>query len=161
MHCSIASCNFNLNSYTGPESITQLENELKSVVEWFRLGLEIEVPLPKLKSIEKAHWRFPEQCRLEMLQCYMQTIVDKKWLTIVQALASIGQGTLAIKIALKYGNAKTSKMWYCVTWFTAKVYSLSVGIPVPQVNKPKPMEQETTIEVYVPYTYESLALLYL
>ena len=91
-------------SYTGPESITQLENELKSVVDWFRLGLEIGVPLPKLKNIENALWRFPEKCLLEMLQCYMEMIVDKTWLTIVQALASIGQGTLAIKIALKYGN---------------------------------------------------------
>ena len=77
---------------------------MKSVVEWFRLGLEIGVPLPKLKSIQKAHWQFPEECRLKVLQCYMEMIVDKKWLTIVQALASIGQGTLAIKIALKYGN---------------------------------------------------------
>ncbi len=91
-------------SYTGPESITQLENELKSVVEWFCLGLEIGVPSPKLKSIENALWRFPEKCLLEMLQCYMEVIVDKKWLTIVQALANIGQRTLAIKIALKYGN---------------------------------------------------------
>jgi len=73
-------------------------------VEWFHLGLKIGVPPSKLKSIEKAHWQFPEECQLKMLQCYMEMTVDKKWFTIVQALASIGQGTLAIKIALKYGN---------------------------------------------------------
>lgn len=68
------------------------------------MGLEVGVPLPKLRNIEYALWRFPEKCRFEMLQCYMQMIVDKKWYTIVQALANIGQGALAIKIALKYGN---------------------------------------------------------
>ena len=100
----IASSNNFYTFFTGPNNITQLENELKSVVEWFRLGLEIGVPLPKLKNIENGLWRFPEKCLLEMLQCYMGMIVDKKWLTIVQALTNIGQGTLAIKIALKYGN---------------------------------------------------------
>ena len=64
--------------------------------------------MPKLKSIEKAHSHFPEECRLKMLQCYMEMTVNKKWLTIVQALARIGQGTLAIKIALKYGKTLTA-----------------------------------------------------
>ena len=68
------------------------------------MGLEIGVSEAKLKNIDKAHWHFPEQCLLEMLQYYMQEVTDKKWLTIVQALASIGQITLAIKIALKYGK---------------------------------------------------------
>ena len=73
-------------------------------MEWFFLGLEIGIPEPNLQNIKKANWPFPEDCLVLMLQCYMEMIVDKKWLTIVQALANIGQGTLAIKIALKYGN---------------------------------------------------------
>ena len=99
--------------HIGPENITELENELKSVVEWFHLGLEIGIPLWKLKNIENAVWRFPEKCLLEMLQCYMEMVVDKKWHAIVQALASIGQGTLAIKIALKYGNTSNCMHTLC------------------------------------------------
>lgn len=90
--------------YAGPESVVQLENDLKEVVDWFHLGMEIGVPPWRLKSIEMAHPNFPEQCRSDVFLYYMQETVDKQWQTIVQALVNIGQGTLAIKIALKHGT---------------------------------------------------------
>ena len=91
---------------TGPANILQLENDLKEVVDWFHLGLAIGVPDYKLTSIGMARSHFPEQCRSEVFQYYLQTVTDRKWLTIIQALVSIGHGTLAIKIALKYGKSK-------------------------------------------------------
>lgn len=90
--------------YPGPESIEQLDTELMEVDDWFHLGMQIGVSSCKLRAIKMAYQQFPDHGRSEMLYHYMKEIENKKWLTIVQALDRIGQRTLAIKIALKYGN---------------------------------------------------------
>lgn len=107
-------CLYSPVRYKGPENLLQLEIELKEVINWFHLGIHLEVPWEKLMSFQMAHPEFPERCRSEVFQYYMQMTVDKNWLTIVQALARIGHVTLAIKIARKYGNNYSFILCACV-----------------------------------------------
>lgn len=91
--------------YVGPESIEQLEKELKDVSDWVHLGQEMGVPDSKLQSFAMANQWFPDMCRTNMFRYWIKTAVNRKWSTIVQALYNIGQRTLAITMALKYGKS--------------------------------------------------------
>ena len=77
--------------------------DLKEVVDWKQFGLLIDVADYELENIDESV-RGPKKCRYEMLRHWMQTEVNKKWLTVVNALAQMCHGVLATTIALKYGT---------------------------------------------------------
>ena len=80
------------------------------MVDWKQFGLLIGVADYELENID-AMYRDPKKCRYEMLRHWMQTEVNKKWLTVVNALAAqMCHGVLATTIALKYGTTQ------CPSW---------------------------------------------
>ena len=78
--------------------------KLENVVDWFHLGLYLEVPEDELEIIGKNYPQDTKRCRTEMLSWWMNNTLEKKWATIVQALEKTGSKVLACNIALKYGT---------------------------------------------------------
>lgn len=82
--------------------LLDLQRELKPVVEWFSLGVQLEIPESDLLTIRKDH-RDTVDCRLQMLLKWGQ-MEKRTWSKLVIALANIDRKFLADKLAKKYSK---------------------------------------------------------
>jgi len=83
-----------------------LDQELYEVVEWFSLGLHLDVPPEELKHIEyEPRLQNIQQRRIEMLTTRMKKLPKLSWSHTVTALMAVKRESLAQKIALKYGKS--------------------------------------------------------
>ena len=84
--------------------LKDLQRELKGVVNWFQLGLELDIPDDELRIIRKDNILFGvEQCLLEVL-IHWGDHEKPTWTKVVGALVKIGRYVLAEDIANKYGK---------------------------------------------------------
>lgn len=92
----------------GPPSLINMISELHTVVDWFHLGLNLEVPKHELLKIEAdfsgSYSGKTERCKIEMLNWWLKNTEQKTWLDIVRALVRIQMTGLAQKIAERYGQ---------------------------------------------------------
>ena len=98
--------------------MAELVEELKQVVDWFHLGLYLEVPEHELKIIDRNYPQDTKRCRTEMLSWWMNNTLWKKWATIVQALEKTGSKVLACNIALKYGTTLLIHPFFSHNYFS-------------------------------------------
>ena len=89
--------------YTGPDTFYDLVNELSEIVGWYRLGLALNIPEHQLQIINQDNLHNTEMCRTKMLSWWWENAEERKWSTLIQALARTGSCRLASRIALKYG----------------------------------------------------------
>ena len=71
-------------------------------MDWFHLGVNLEIPDYELMKI-KYDCRDTDECKMHMLMKCMK-LKELTWSDIVAALVGIKMGSLAQKIALKYGE---------------------------------------------------------
>ena len=84
--------------------LKDLKRELKGVVNWFQLGLELDIPDDELRIIRKDNILFGvEHCLLEVL-IHWGDHEKCTWTKVVGALVKIGRYVLAEGIANKYGK---------------------------------------------------------
>lgn len=106
---------------------------MKPVVEWFRLGVHLEIPETDLLTIRKDHRDQTEECRLEMLIKWGE-LEKRTWSKLVKALVSIDRKVLANKIAKKYGMCEliqTISFFVTIMYF---IYTI-IGLPLPRVEE--------------------------
>ena len=82
--------------------LKDLQRELKGVVTWFQLGLELDIPDDELLII-REDIRGVEKCLLEVL-IHWGDREKCTWTKVVGALVKIGRYVLAEGIAKKYGK---------------------------------------------------------
>ena len=96
-------------------TVKLLDQELQGVSEWFRLGLNLDVPLGKLQEIRcNPTLRETEQFRMEMFCEWMKRQLEPSWSHVVNALMKIGRESLAHKVALRYGKIVLYCKFRCV-----------------------------------------------
>ena len=84
--------------------LKDLQRELKGVVNWFQLGLELDIPDDELLIIRQDNILFGvEKCLLEVL-IHWGNHEKRTWTKVVGALVKIGRYVLAEGIANKYGK---------------------------------------------------------
>lgn len=83
-------------------TLRSLVEELATVVNWFHLGLYLNVPHSELMKIR---YDYPDvdQRKTQVLSVWMK-IKKGSWSDIVNALIGIRMKTLAMHIATKYGE---------------------------------------------------------
>ena len=79
-----------------------LVEELVEVVDWFHLGLYLEIPEHELKVI-RCDYPDVKQRKTQALSVWMK-MKDASWSQIVRALVAIRMKSLARHIATKYGK---------------------------------------------------------
>lgn len=79
-------------------------NELQNVTEWFRLGVNLDVPEGILMQIHHDY-KHVEECLVHMLIEWGK-IERRTWSKVVGALAAIGRTLLAQDLARKYGKLR-------------------------------------------------------
>ena len=95
----------------GPPTLPQLLTELFEVVEWYEFGIHLGVPVSDLEEIKCENDKVRER-RREMLSTWLRRSLEPTWVTIVNALSTIGRRNLAHKMALKYGILHQTSIYY-------------------------------------------------
>lgn len=102
-------------------TLRRLVEELANVVNWFHLGLYLDVPHSELMKIR---YDYPdvEQRKTQALSVWMKIKKGGTWLDIVKALIGIRMKTLAMDIATKYSefmslDADRLCMYSCIPCF--------------------------------------------
>ena len=88
-----------------PVTIKDLVSELHDVVRWFQLGIYLDISPPELMKIREDNREKIEACKTEMLVMWLRQTREVSWSTVVRALVGMRMGTLAQKVALKYGES--------------------------------------------------------
>ena len=134
----------------------KLVEELDEVVDWFHLGIYLDIPHFELLTIEQDHRGQTKRCRSEMLQWWLANAEQPSWSAVVRALNGIGLSVLAKKIATKYGKyVIIIPFRLCNSLFNIDILFTLCGIgttlsqqPLRQTSPVKP-----TIQVKDYYTY--------
>ena len=83
--------------------LKDLINELQDVIDWFYLGMCLNVPIPTLLTI-KQDLRNTDDCRIKMLTAWMNQEEEPTWSKIVAALHEMKKTALAEQIGSKFGR---------------------------------------------------------
>ncbi len=81
--------------------LPKLQKELKKVVDWVSLGLQLKVPYEELQKIAENFKNDLERCKLAMLDFWLKNS-DGSYEHIVASLHSIGHSNLADKLQQDY-----------------------------------------------------------
>ena len=76
-------------------------NELKGVIYWIPLGLNLGLDISTLLAIERERTSIDERCT-HMLIAWQQQAIPT-WSAVVQALVKIGMRPLASQLAQNHG----------------------------------------------------------
>jgi len=74
---------------------------------WFELGIQLEVPLPMLRSIE-VNYRDSHRCLLELLECWLSNDRAASWTKLVGVLQEMSENLLAHRIYRVYVQGITA-----------------------------------------------------
>ena len=84
-------------------TLKELSNALDSVVDWFTLGVKLELEDHELRTIERNYrGDGNERCKSEMLSRWLRSTKLPTWKAIVDALQQMGEQAAASKIRAKY-----------------------------------------------------------
>ena len=81
--------------------IRVLSSELTTVINWHKLGLNLNIPKHELDKIERDY-RGNDRQRLEMLDLWLRRTPNATWRDVVSALQQMEENTLAESIRQKY-----------------------------------------------------------
>ena len=81
---------------------------MDSVVNWFSLGVKLELERHVLIQIEKDHHGDNERCKYEMLDRWLRNAKQPTWKAMADALCLIGEHQVALNIRTKYCSSSTA-----------------------------------------------------
>jgi len=89
-------------------ALKELSNAVDSVVNWFSLGVKLELERHMLIQIEKDHRGDNERCKYEMLDRWLRNAKQPTWKAMADALCLIGEHQAALNIRTKYCSSGSS-----------------------------------------------------
>ena len=123
-----------------------LATELKSVTDWYTMGFYLGVPYETLEKIKLSRDP-PEQCLVQMLYKWLANDTEASWQAVINALVNTERKILARKIASKFGNVNSHKLYEDYLYLT--------GLKVPETTNtrqaPDPVSAYNYI--YLKYLY--------
>ena len=63
---------------------------MRDVTEWHQLGVQLELGLDTLTTIESNHPHDAKRCKSEVLGWWLRNAPDTSWAKLVQALEAMG-----------------------------------------------------------------------
>ena len=83
-------------------TLKELSNVLDSVVNWYLLGVKLDLQDHELHTIERNYRGDSERCKHEMLSRWLRTAKLATWKAVTDALQQMGERTVALNIQAKY-----------------------------------------------------------
>ena len=87
----------------GSVTLKTLVSELHEVVDWFHLGVHLDIHDSELMKIKRSYQEEDDR-KTQALIFWMKQSLDQSWSAVVRALVGIRMYNLAHKIAIKYGE---------------------------------------------------------
>jgi len=85
------------------------------VIEWYDLGLQLDIDDHELDIIQKDHHGDVRACRREMFRTWLKSFPTATYQQLVQALLAIGENREASLICKRYGKIiVTARVLYIV-----------------------------------------------
>ena len=91
----------------GTPSLPDLTNEVASVMNWYRLGLNLGMMKSQLDVIEIDHTRNIDQCKIEMLSCWLKSAKHPTWKAVADALNWMSHHVAALEIKKRYCSSSS------------------------------------------------------
>ena len=88
--------------------------ELKSVLNWQKLGVSLDLSYNRLRIIEMKNLGDNERCKLEMLADWLDNTTNPTWEAIVEALYLMDEHKVAKQIRRKYITFTTTTEGNCL-----------------------------------------------
>ena len=87
----------NLFLYTGtPLTMRYLNKACKRVTKWHSLGIQLDIPVEQLDSIEKTyHMQGSDRLKTEMFNKWLKRSPNASWTDLITALRDIDEVTVA------------------------------------------------------------------
>lgn len=82
-------------------TLREVQNELTEVVDWFPLGVQLGVGLPKLKQFQMDYPSDTQRCKTEVLDWWIRNSRECSWETLAEALKTIEHEVLAENLRRK------------------------------------------------------------
>ena len=79
-----------------------IHSALKDLVDWKPLAIQLEMKTTKIEEIDVNNRGRVADCRLEMIQFWLQSDISRSWQKLIGALKSTDQSVLAEAIKSKY-----------------------------------------------------------
>ena len=132
--------------FVGQRDLKSLHCELHPVCDkWFSLGVQLQVPIETLKSIEAEHNQMSRRL-LEMLTVWVKcTNPPPTWSILTEALESppVGERLLAQQLRDKYCPQTEGGVTH---GYPTQQLSLPVALPTSNIPPPPVSEQIVTIQ---------------
>ena len=91
-------------------NVHNLSQVLEEVTNWHTLGIKLDVPSHKLRTIEQNYPRDTERCKNEMLTMWLQMFPTAHWKDVVRALHKMGYHVLEKKVNREYVHARPHQL---------------------------------------------------
>ena len=89
-------------------TLQALVNELASVENWHKLGVNLGLQGHQLRKLEQDYPRDSDRQKSEMLDLWLKSAVDLDWETVIQALCPMQEHVVADRIRRKYCCSSTT-----------------------------------------------------
>ena len=89
-------------------TLQALSNELASVENWHKLGVNLGLQGHQLRKLEQDYPRDSDRRKSEMLDLWLMSAVDLTWETVAQALCLMQEHVVADGIRRKYCCSSTT-----------------------------------------------------
>ena len=83
-------------------TLNTLTRELKSVTNWYLLGVELGLKRYQLTEIESNHRGDVRRCKAEVLSCWLDNTTAPTWKAVVEALDQMDEHRAAGEIRKKF-----------------------------------------------------------
>ena len=76
-----------------PLRLKEIQNELNEIAaaEWYQLGIQLEIPVATLRTIEHDHPRDAQRCMTEILNWWLQNTPECSWEKLTEAVEAMGR----------------------------------------------------------------------
>ena len=92
--------------YTGSADkaeLVDLLRELQEVISWFKLGVELKIPIDRLLAIRADYMNKVDDCKTQMLIVWLR-LGTCTWTSLITAVVNIGRRDIAETLGKKYGE---------------------------------------------------------
>ena len=79
-----------------PLTVKEIQNELREMTAaiWYQLGVQLEIPLAKLTTIESDHPRDAQRCLTEVINRWLRNTPECSWTKLARAVEAMGDYTV-------------------------------------------------------------------
>ena len=96
-----------LSTAQATPTLNELSNALNSVVDWYLLGVKLELKDNELSTIDKNYHGDNERRKHEVLSQWLRNGKLLTWNAVADALCQMGEHNVALKIRAKHCSSST------------------------------------------------------